>query len=194
MRDVAFFLCLGAVALLLSPLVDPKTWRRRLVVLGAIMLGLASAAALLPDSFRTAVRYYLSPGGIMAVVTIALVINVSLLCVALYRIAKYFPELSPRLMIMVTFLLFSYLFVLAMSYWTLSGEGSNCMSKPPLSKVDAVYFTLTALTTTGFGDLTPVDQVCRALVSEQLFIGYTVLTFLLAVVVGRAAGALPARK
>ncbi|MCA1703041.1 MAG: hypothetical protein LC808_07115 [Actinobacteria bacterium] len=67
---------------------------------------------------------------------------------------------------MTGFTLFSLIFVLSMSYWSLSAQPRGCMTDS-LTKIDALYFTLTTLTTTGFGDIQPYTQVCRGLVSEH---------------------------
>lgn len=63
--------------------------------------------------------------------------------------------------------------------------------KEPLTKIDALYFTLTTLTTTGFGDIQPYSQVCRGLGSGQLVVGFVVITFLIGVLISRAASSLP---
>ncbi len=48
----------------------------------------------------------------------------------------------------------------------------------PLSTIDALYFSLTTLTTVGYGDLVPRSQTARIIVSTQL-----VLTIVFAIVI-----------
>ena len=56
----------------------------------------------------------------------------------------------------------------------------------PLTRIDAVYFTLTVFTTVGFGDIAPVSQVARIAVTTQMiadlaFIGIVAKVFVGAV-------------
>ncbi|MFE4197945.1 potassium channel family protein [Paenarthrobacter sp. NPDC056912] len=51
----------------------------------------------------------------------------------------------------------------------------------PLDRLDALYFTTTTLATVGFGDITPVTDLARAVVTVQMLAGLGLL-----VVVGRA--------
>ena len=45
----------------------------------------------------------------------------------------------------------------------------------PLSRTDALYFTLTVFTTVGFGDIAPVTEVARILTMIQMVTGLVVL-------------------
>ena len=70
----------------------------------------------------------------------------------------------------------------ALIYWALSpspGSGMNVA----LSKVDSVYFTLTTLTTVGFGDIVPTSELCRGIVSIQLVFGLALIGGAFAVLV-----------
>ena len=169
---------------------NPKAWPGQIAVLLGIALALVAGGALLPEAFRTVVMEWFTPGEVVAVASLALWANVALVCAALYRVAKLFPAVSPRHTAMTGLALLSLIFVLSMSYWTLSARSEGCM-KEPLTKVDALYFTLTTLTTTGFGDIQPWTQVCRGLVSEQLVAGFIVITFIIGILVSRAASSLP---
>lgn len=44
-----------------------------------------------------------------------------------------------------------------------------------LHPIDAIYFTLSTVTTAGFGDIAPHSGLCRALTSAQLAIGFPML-------------------
>lgn len=46
----------------------------------------------------------------------------------------------------------------------------------PLSKMSAVYFTVAVLSTVGFGDIRPLDDIARALVTAQMILGVGLLT------------------
>ncbi len=54
-----------------------------------------------------------------------------------------------------------------------------------LSRTDAIYFTLTTLTTVGFGDIAPKSQAARRLVSSQMVVDLILLGVLLGIVVSR---------
>ena len=52
---------------------------------------------------------------------------------------------------------------------------------------DALYFTVTALTTTGFGDIVPVHAVARMLCVIEQVVG----VLFIAILIARLAGTLP---
>jgi hypothetical protein len=60
-------------------------------------------------------------------------------------------------------------------YVTLSGIQPGSFSEA-LSKTTAVYFTVTVLSTVGFGDIHPVTDGARMLVTSQMLVGLTLLT------------------
>jgi voltage-gated potassium channel len=49
----------------------------------------------------------------------------------------------------------------------------------PLTKVSAVYFTVTVLATVGFGDITPVTDATRIVVTMQMMLGLTLIAVVL---------------
>ena|SRR6266516_866790 len=59
-----------------------------------------------------------------------------------------------------------------------------------LTKVDSVYFTLVTLSTVGYGDITPVTQGCRSLVSVQLAAEIVLIVVILGLLVARIAAKL----
>lgn len=65
-------------------------------------------------------------------------------------------------------------------YWVASVSSDSCFTES-LSKVDAVYFTLSTLVTAGFGDIAAQSGACRLLVSSQLVVGIIAGVFLLGV-------------
>lgn len=54
----------------------------------------------------------------------------------------------------------------------------------PVSRLDGVYFSMTVLTTVGFGDIAPVADVARAMVTAQLVVDLVLGGFLAKVLVG----------
>lgn len=62
----------------------------------------------------------------------------------------------------------------ALVYVTLSHIDPGAFSEP-LDKIDAAYFTLTTLTTVGFGDIAPRSGLARIIVCGQIVAGLVVL-------------------
>lgn len=60
-----------------------------------------------------------------------------------------------------------YLLAFATLYHLISASGLDNFSEP-LSKVDALYFTLVCFSTVGFGDIAPTSEVARAIVAVQI--------------------------
>jgi voltage-gated potassium channel Kch len=85
-----------------------------------------------------------------------------------------------------------YLFVILFSwtYWDYSAQPGSCMNVA-LTKTDSVYFTLTTLTTVGYGDIVPVTEHCRMIVSAQMAGGLIFGAILLALLVARIAARSP---
>lgn len=87
----------------------------------------------------------------------------------------------PLLVTMLSMFLNSFTSV----YWTLSW-GSPSSFNEPLTKMDALYFTLTTFSTTGYGDIHPLTEAARAVVSVQMMIDVLLLTVAAAIVINRA--------
>jgi voltage-gated potassium channel len=62
------------------------------------------------------------------------------------------------------------LVVFAATYCTIAGQQSGAFSEP-LSRTDGIYFTVTVFATVGFGDITPVSELARVLVTVQMLVG-----------------------
>lgn len=78
--------------------------------------------------------------------------------------------------------LLSFVATFAWIYATLAARSPASFNKP-LTRIDAAYFALTTFTTTGFGDILPVSQSARLVVSVQMCLG----VFIVIVGIGRAA-------
>lgn len=73
-----------------------------------------------------------------------------------------------------------------------------CQGQRPFSQslarfADAAYFSTITLSTTGYGDIAPVSDVARAIVSVEIILGYGLLGFLLSRVAGLGSSPKPAR-
>ena len=115
-----------------------------------------------------------------AIVLLVLVYGVSLRRIGRSR----YPML--RAMLVITVFLVTYL--LLMAYVYLSLEARFPGQVPGVgTHVDALYFTVTVVTTVGFGDIVPVGQAAKAVVTTQMVFTLVVLGTLirLAANVGR---------
>jgi Ion channel len=73
-----------------------------------------------------------------------------------------------------------------------------CQGQRPFSQslarfADAAYFSTITLSTTGYGDIVPLSDAARAIVSVEIIIGYGLLGFLLSRVAGLGSSSRPAR-
>jgi len=87
-----------------------------------------------------------------------------------------------------------FLVVFASVYVILANTDAGSFSEP-LTRTDALYFVVTVFATVGFGDITPVSQVARAvttlqMVCDLLLIGLVLRVFLTAVSHSRRGSAL----
>jgi voltage-gated potassium channel len=60
-----------------------------------------------------------------------------------------------------------YVLTFAAAYFLIAGSG-NANFAEPLSRTDALYFTVTVLSTVGFGDITPKSEIARLVVTVQM--------------------------
>ena len=60
-----------------------------------------------------------------------------------------------------------YVVMFAATYYLISGSGDANFGEP-LSRTDALYFTVTVLSTVGFGDITPKSEMARLVVTVQM--------------------------
>lgn len=76
-----------------------------------------------------------------------------------------------------------FLVLFAATYF-LMGHADVADFSEPLTKLDALYFTLTTFATVGFGDITAVSQAARAVVLTQMALGMVLLGVIVRVIVG----------
>jgi voltage-gated potassium channel len=60
-----------------------------------------------------------------------------------------------------------YVLTFAASYFLIAGSARTNFAEP-LSRTDALYFTVTVLSTVGFGDITPKSEFARLVVTVQM--------------------------
>jgi hypothetical protein len=86
-----------------------------------------------------------------------------------------------------------FLLLFAGTYVVLSGSDPRAFTEP-LTRIDSLYFVVTVFATVGFGDISPVDELARVLVTVQMvgdliLIGLVLRVFLTAVEHGRRRAA-----
>ena len=79
-----------------------------------------------------------------------------------------FPAFQAVAALAITVPLFLILF--ATTYY-LMGDTDPSNFSEPLTRLDSLYFTITTFATVGFGDVTAVSQLARAVVSTQMALG-----------------------
>jgi voltage-gated potassium channel len=76
-----------------------------------------------------------------------------------------------------------FLLLFAVAYVLLADVQPQAFSEP-LSRVDALYFTITVFSTVGFGDIVPVSDAARVATMVQMVGGLLVVGLVLRVMVG----------
>jgi voltage-gated potassium channel len=71
----------------------------------------------------------------------------------------------------------------AATYIIVAGQEANAFSEP-LSRTDGLYFTVTTFATVGYGDISPVTELARALVTVQMLVGLIAVGIIAKVVLG----------
>lgn len=116
--------------------------------------------------------------GILLVFLSALVLQLRMI------VAAEVPQVRAAEAVVETILMFLFLF--AFLYTSMSVTDPLAFTEP-LSRMDALYFTTVTFATVGFGDITPVSQLARAVVTVQMIAGLGALV-LVAKVAFFAAG------
>lgn len=89
------------------------------------------------------------------------------------------------LVAVVTSYIVSFLLTFSWYHWIVSNVNPHAYRGGPFTKITALYFTATILTTTGFGDIAPISDGARLLVTVQMLWGVLILLILLAGLVSR---------
>jgi voltage-gated potassium channel len=139
--------------------------RRRIIVIG-LLRGLVFAVAV-------SLVYFLAPldratgTPLWAVLTVGLVLFTAVTAYQVRAIVRAaHPAARAVEAITITAPLFLYMF--AATYFVLSGMVSSSFNVASLTRVDALYFTVTVFSTVGFGDIAAASQPARILVTVQM--------------------------
>lgn len=163
--------------------------RERRVVIGKAVLRMLLSIALLVGVYVLAPPKDVAEGTLGAGLILAALLLAALVAWELYRTLRDpYPEVRAATGLMV--LVVAVVVVFALIYASISA-GDPAAFTEPLTKEDAVYFTVTTLSTTGFGDITAVSQGARWVVTGQMLFDLVLLVglarvFILAAKVGRS--------
>jgi hypothetical protein len=171
-----------ALALCLLVILMLAAWAlrlRRTRLLAALAVALVAALAVVLGEGE---RHWLRPVSIGTVAVLNGVVTVALLRYVLdYRVIttdKVFGAVAAYVLIALTFAcLFSLLDLVQPNAFYIS-QANNPDGK--LSWPEAMYFSFTVLTSTGFGEITPVTDTARSLIIIEQVLGVMFVAFLVA--------------
>jgi hypothetical protein len=155
---------------------EPRTVKRHLaasaVLSVATIVVMSIAYVFMPEPSESLSGYELAAAGAIGLVVFSFAVTWLFVRV---RSANY--PLSGGLFLLAVTIAF---FILCFSWIYLVLDQSHPDSfTEPLSKVGAVYFTLSVLTTVGFGDITPTGDTTRGIVSAQMVLGVGLLAIVI---------------
>ena len=113
-----------------------------------------------------------------------LALFVVVLGVELRAIAKHEHPMLRAVVAMAT-VLPMFLCVFAWSYLTMSRSNPATFGSA-LSRIDAMYFTVTVFSTVGFGDFTPKTELARVVVTVQMLADLAVIAVVIRMILGTA--------
>jgi hypothetical protein len=155
--------------------------RRRTTITLGLLRAVATSALLV-------VLYYVLPldresaGHLASVLIVGLVVFVALAYWEIRAIVRStFPGIRgvQALATLVPF----FLLLFASTYFMLSSQAPETFSEP-LTRSDALYFTITTFATVGFGDVVPRSEAVRLLVSGQVLLDLVILGLGIRVIIG----------
>jgi voltage-gated potassium channel len=151
---------------------------RTRVVISVIVQALVAVAVLLAT-------YYVAPtsgSGVGPVVCVMVFLGVFTFEL---RAVVRDPLPVPRAAVAMARLLPLFIVLFAWTYVAMSVSDPSTFSEP-LTKSAALYFTVTVLSTVGFGDITPVADAARLMVSVQMICDLVVIAIIVKLITGVA--------
>jgi hypothetical protein len=153
--------------------------RRKLIGLGLLRalgttIALGALYYLLPLDRVTNVPLTLSAG--LLILLAGTVVQLRMIIKARYPAARAIEALAATLPL--------FLLLFAWAYLTMAQEDSANFNSNPLTRTDALYFTITVFSTVGFGDIVATSQSARLLVSAQMLLDLLLLGLIVRAFVG----------
>jgi voltage-gated potassium channel len=161
--------------------------QRRIVIARALLRAVLTATVLI-------VLYYELPMNHVASAGSALLLAAGLIVIAAlltWRIRGITVSAHPGLHAIETLALVVPLYVLAFATtYYLTALSNGATFSEPMTRTDALYFSVTIFATVGFGDITAKTEAARLVVTAQMFfdlllLGFGARVFVSAVQLGR---------
>jgi hypothetical protein len=166
-----------------EPAAQPKARAPRRIIVGAVLRAAGSAVALVA-------LYYLLPLGrsstwvAVTMLVIGLVVLVGLVTFQVRSILRSrFPGLRGVEALATSIPLFLLLF--ASTYVVMAAISASNFSEP-LTRTNALYFTVTVFATVGFGDITAKTEAARLVVTGQMIVDLVTIALVVKVIVDAA--------
>jgi voltage-gated potassium channel len=156
---------------------------RRRVLARAFLRALGSIVALVALFYVLPLNHS-SAATAVAILVIGLVVLIVLVAFQVRRIlGSPYPGLAAGEALATSVPFFLVLF--ASSYVVMASMSASNFSQP-LTRTDALYFTVTVFSTVGFGDITPKSEAARLVVTGQMIADLVILGLVVKVIIGAA--------
>jgi voltage-gated potassium channel len=154
---------------------------RRRAILGTVLRSAASVGLMLVAYYAAPLDRPLNPATGLLFVAALLLFAV----VVALQVRGILRSTQPRLRAIRTLAVGVPLLmvVFAAAYCTVDTQQPEAFSES-LSRTDGLYFTVTVFATVGFGDITPVTELARVLVTIQMIVGLLTVGVIAKVVLG----------
>jgi hypothetical protein len=166
-----------------EPAAQPKARPSRRTIVRAVLLAAGSTAALVAI-------YYLLPlnrSSTWAAVTMLAIGLAALIAVVAFQVRwilrSRYPGLRAVQALATSIPLFLLLF--AGTYVVMAAISAGNFSEP-LTRTNALYFTVTVFSTVGFGDITAKTEAARLVVTGQMIVDLVAIGLVVKVIVGAA--------
>jgi len=164
-----------------EPAAQPQARPPRRIIVGAVLRAVGSTVALVAI-------YYLLPldrSSTWVAVTMLAIGLVALVGLVIFQVRwilrSRFPGLRGVEALATSIPLFLLLF--ASTYVVLAAISASNFSEP-LTRTDALYFTVTVFSTVGFGDITAKTEAARLVVTGQMIVDLVAIALAVKVIVG----------
>lgn len=154
---------------------------RRRLALASLLRSLFVALAILVGYFVLPLSSHLATDTGLELLAGLLVLAVLLTWQVRSIVRSPYPAVQAIGALMVSAPLFLILFA---STYYLMGDAAVDTFSEPLTKLDALYFTVTVFATVGFGDITAVSETARGVVTVQMVGGLVLVGLIARVIVG----------
>ena len=151
---------------------DAVLWALRTVAALVLLLWAYYQAPLKdPLTARTGLLFVVS----LVLLAVALVVQVRAILVSTTPVLRALRTLvigMPTLLV-----------IFAATYVTIDGQQTGAFTEP-LDRTDGLYFTVTTFATVGYGDISPVTELARVVVTIQMVVGIIAVGLIAKVVLG----------